>query len=573
MTLSFENLMIFIGQNNHWKSNTLSAILFFFGKLNHSDLDFFCQETNLFVEILFTELDENDKKTFDKYIDKDWNIRVQKIATKWDSPKYHWYCEIPQDEFLQEEKASLFTSRDSVNVTPLKSNVPPTGRITKDIIIDAQKKYIEEHKSSITFQYKLEEGSFLWFTSVASWIFWDVFFVPAVRSASDELESKGKGLFAQLLEKVINQMSEKNDKYKDAKSQINKLVNNLNKLDESGNENIERPEELSNLESKMTEELKNRWTKIDIEITPPKIDDFFKVWTNVRVDDWFRTDISRKWHGLQRALIFALIKSRVTLMTEENTGSWESNTNRQKSNSQFFIFEEPELYLHPQAQREFFDSLRELSELWNQVILTTHSSSFVNIENYKSISIIRKDRIETWTYSLQYIQDIFDDIDEKQSFNMAYYINPDRWELFFSKKIILVEWQTDKTIIPNLARKINCFNYSYSIIDCASKDNIKLYVKLLNKFWLNYVCVYDKDHQLWKTQDGKNNANKSSKNIEDVIDASIWSSVVFENDIEEEIWILDEKGKNKPYEALKKISETDFTITPQLLDKIKKIYQ
>ena len=51
------------------------------------------------------------------------------------------------------------------------------------------------------------------------------------------------------------------------------------------------------------------------------------------------------------------------------------------SQSTYFILEEPELYLHPQAQRSLFDSLQELSAE-NQVLLCTHSSSFINIDNY-----------------------------------------------------------------------------------------------------------------------------------------------------------------------------------------------
>ena len=39
-TILFDDLMIFIGQNNHGKSNVLSALLFFFGEIGLQDLDF-----------------------------------------------------------------------------------------------------------------------------------------------------------------------------------------------------------------------------------------------------------------------------------------------------------------------------------------------------------------------------------------------------------------------------------------------------------------------------------------------------------------------------------------------------
>jgi AAA15 family ATPase/GTPase len=40
LELDVSDLMVVIGQNNHGKSNLLSAILFFFGEIKHQDLDF-----------------------------------------------------------------------------------------------------------------------------------------------------------------------------------------------------------------------------------------------------------------------------------------------------------------------------------------------------------------------------------------------------------------------------------------------------------------------------------------------------------------------------------------------------
>jgi len=54
---------------------------------------------------------------------------------------------------------------------------------------------------------------------------------------------------------------------------------------------------------------------------------------------------------------------------------------------------------------------------------------------------------------LQCTEDLFNLDDDKKNFNIAYWINPDRGELFFAEKIILVEGPTDKTIIPYLSKK------------------------------------------------------------------------------------------------------------------------
>ena len=53
VNIGFEDLMMFIGQNNHGKSNILYAILFFFGEIKLEDLDFLDGTEEVYVEILF----------------------------------------------------------------------------------------------------------------------------------------------------------------------------------------------------------------------------------------------------------------------------------------------------------------------------------------------------------------------------------------------------------------------------------------------------------------------------------------------------------------------------------------
>ena len=74
--LDYQDLMIFIGQNNHGKSNILSAISFFFGELKPQELDFNNNAGELFVEIVFTDLDDDDKSTFSKYVTSSNEIKV-----------------------------------------------------------------------------------------------------------------------------------------------------------------------------------------------------------------------------------------------------------------------------------------------------------------------------------------------------------------------------------------------------------------------------------------------------------------------------------------------------------------
>lgn len=576
LDIDFEDIMIFIGQNNHGKSNILSALLFFFGETGCTELDFKKGSEDLFVEVEFKELDDHDKAQFQKYLTSDNHIKVKKQIIKGCNFEYHGYCEIPNDDYLKEEKISDFTNRDKINSTPLKDLVPSAGRITKEIVKEAQEKYIQNNKTSITFQYDLEATNFLGLKSVAQGIFGNIFFIPAVKNATEEFNVKGKSIFNQLLSNVINEMSSSNQQYIDAKKKIAELTQTLNKNISDGSLNESRPEQITKLEKIIEDELKKWHTTINIEITPPDIDEVLKVGTSVWVDDGVPTDIVRKGHGLQRALIFALIKAWANISKEirqKEAQATEEKTSRKASESNYFIFEEPELYLHPQAQRELFYSLKELSQVNNQVLLSTHSSSFIDLEMYKSICKVYKTDVNEGSKILQCTEDLFNLDDDKKNFNIAYWINPDRGELFFAEKIILVEGPTDKTIIPYLSKNLSLFKYEYTQIDCGGKDNIKIYIHLLNKFKLPYVAVYDKDNQTTKKSDAIATANKSSREIEDAIDKNLGKSVIFDNDLEEEIGITDDCNKNKPYFALKYVSGDTFVLNDKLKKKIETIFE
>lgn len=572
LEIAFQDLMIFIGQNNHGKSNVLSALLFFFGEIKPQDLDFNRGTQELFVEITFSDLDRTDKTTFKKYLTADESIRVRKLAYVGGNFEYRGYIQNPVEEWLRETNATTLSKREVAESLPFHPFLPATGRLTKQDIVDAQAKYIEQNLDAIAFNFEIEETNFLGLKSVAKGIFGDIYFIPAVKDATDDFSSKEACAFGKLYSSIIESMSANNPDWKDTKAKLSSLFSTLNRLNNDGEDNPNRPEELVNFEKVLSTEL-NAWgAEIDVEVIPPNIDDVFRANTQVWINDGVRTDIRRKGHGLQRALTFALIKViSDNLKTARAKAAPDLGATRTASASTYFILEEPELYLHPQAQRALFDSLVSLSESKNQVLMCTHASALIDVERYKSICIVKKDSDVVGTQVCQCTDDIFTG-DKKKDFNLSYWINPDRSELFFAKRVLLVEGPTDKTVIPLLAKQLGVFRFDYTLVDCGSKDNIPLYCQLLNKFRIPYIAIYDKDHQAAKGDDGKASADKSSALIEAAIENGIGASVVFVNDIEEEVGMIAGE-KNKPFVALTHIATTGFTIPADLAAKIALMYQ
>ena len=269
--------------------------------------------------------------------------------------------------------------------------------------------------------------------------------------------------------------------------------------------------------------------------------------------------------SLQRKVLFSFFKNIL-----DDIEYYKNNLNGKLDNL-FLIFEEPELHLSPQRSREMYSLLIKLSEIGVQIVMETHSSYFVGLKQYKSICLIKKIKNDIKVY--QYTGKLLNG-DEIKNFNMNYWINPDRGEMFFAKKVILVEGQTDKIALSYLAKKLGIYNYNYSIVECGSKSIIPQFIKILNAYKIPYVAVYDKDNHKWRNETEIENSNMKNKKIKGLINKYIGDYIEFENDIEEEVYQEERERKNyknKPYYTLQKISEDEYKIPLKLEEKIIKI--
>jgi CRISPR-associated exonuclease Cas4 len=197
---------------------------------------------------------------------------------------------------------------------------------------------------------------------------------------------------------------------------------------------------------------------VNIEVTPPELERLFELGTGIHLNDGVNTSADRKGHGLQRAMMFAFLRVWAKVLRSDRQMDSEAHvTQRKQSDSVIFAMEEPELFLHPHAQRKLSASLREIAETAeHQVFVCTHSTHFVNVERYKEIAIITKENPQEGSRARQCTDELFagDNLAErKKRFHMAQWINPDRGEMFFATRVVFVEGETEKVIFPFFGRK------------------------------------------------------------------------------------------------------------------------
>jgi CRISPR-associated exonuclease Cas4 len=491
-----------LGPNNHGKSNILSSLEFGLStSAKPVEQDFFIhrepQENDFWVEITFHDLTDQEKNTFKRYILSDGTICIRKTARLQNGgieTAYNGYVEQPGEEWLRADKSGEYAKREVIDKTPLKDLVPPSGKLAKKDIEEAQQKYIEQHRNVLAFTRTLEESPLLGQKNVAGGVLPDFYLIPAVRDLTEEIKVKTTTTFGRLLNRAVREMAERDPRFVEARKQLEAVVSSLNIRDAEE----DRGNRLAALEKSIEEELLSWGVKVNIEVTAPELERLFELGTDVQLDDGVKTTADRKGHGLQRAMMFALLRAWAkALRSERKTESGEEVSPRKQSDSVIFAMEEPELFLHPHAQRRLAGSLREIAETpEHQVFLCTHSTYFVDLEHYKEVAVITKDCPEKGSCVRRCTKDLFEGDDakgRKDRFHMARWINPDRGELFFAQRVVFVEGETEKVVLPYLAEKMGVFNPDISIIDCGSKHNLPLYIVIAEAFEIPYLVIHDED--------------------------------------------------------------------------------
>jgi len=162
-----------------------------------------------------------------------------------------------------------------------------------------------------------------------------------------------------------------------------------------------------------------------------------------------------------------------------------------------FGIEEPEIYLYPQAQRSLYKSFIKLSEN-TQIFYATHNPNFIDSSRADDIFLLRKS-IGQGTYKLkkeEYFSTKNASLD-KNKYKIYTHFNPERNELFFAKKVLFVEGDSDKILFSTLCEEkwgIDLDKNGISIISCNGKGGVNYFLGVCNLIGFEeHFAVWDKD--------------------------------------------------------------------------------
>jgi putative ATP-dependent endonuclease of the OLD family len=316
-------------------------------------------------------------------------------------------------------------------------------------------------------------------------------YIPAVKDLADEIATKESASFGKLLSILLNQIGPQLEGVEETFKLLRRSLNRVKEAD--GRITDSRLDAVRSIETLVQGHVRENFPKVelDIRIPPPEIKTVLSS-AQIWIDDGVPGLIDSKGDGLKRSVTFAILRSFVELRRIQKL----KEVKVQASTNYLFLFEEPELYLHPNAQKSLFDALSEIAKS-NHVFVSTHSplffspsatGTFVKLAKKSDANVAPKPFSEAVSIDLS-------NLDNKSRFQIISYETNNI--AFFSDAVVLVEGDSDLILFPHIARTLNpnwaLERAGISLCRIGGKGNISRYRDFFAAFGARICVVADLD--------------------------------------------------------------------------------
>lgn len=316
-------------------------------------------------------------------------------------------------------------------------------------------------------------------------------FLPADVRAEDETTGAAKSVFGRIGAFLLRGITSGDAELNQAIATIKARIEELSAKNEDGTWQLET---INRMKGVLDEEVHRFDPGVDIvplPLLPPLAPIEFGM--KLDVEDAHVKGLGKMGHGLRRSLVFAMLRTLTRMREMAPPGHAAGEDARHDSPLFLFLVEEPEIFLHPQAERKRMKDLEVLSrEEAAQVIVCTHSAFFVDLLQYRGIvRVERPNRRETsvrqWTGV-----DLMDDV--ARHLKALKRFEPTSSAMLFADLAILVEGQTEKVCLPALAEQLGIPHAcDVEVVDCGGAEGVVAYQELAECFGLKYVAWIDAD--------------------------------------------------------------------------------
>ncbi|TYR33524.1 AAA family ATPase [Mesorhizobium microcysteis] len=319
----------------------------------------------------------------------------------------------------------------------------------------------------------------------------EVIYIPAVKNLSDDLKTTQSTSFGRLLGLLLDDMT---PDLAAINQSLQELDGMLNRIVVEGDVVDGRHEKVKELENTVEEFLSENFplVKVELSIPRPELRTILNA-AQIYVNDGSKDLIDNKGDGIKRSLTFALLQTFVLHLAARNQVAAEQEQ-EVAPRPLLFLFEEPELYLHPKSQRVLFGTLARIAET-HQVIVTTHSPLFFAPGVTASFVRVAKRAADPKPVGVLYPVDLTLDQASAEAFRLARFENADA--AFFSRRVVLFEGESDDAYCRHIAKTLNA-NWDFdakniAMVRVSGKGNFAKYRRFFESFGIEVKIVADLD--------------------------------------------------------------------------------
>ena len=324
-----------------------------------------------------------------------------------------------------------------------------------------------------------------------------VLYIPAHDGADDLGETKGA--FQNILTELFSDVRDESENYKQAQVLLNKLADELN------------PENLETEFGKMMVDLNSTLTGVftgvglNAKAALSDADSAIKPKFTISMSSNISTPVEMQGTGVIRSTVFALPRYRALRDMEKSS----------YRRPLIICFEEPEIYLHPNAANQMRDTIYELANTANnQIVCSTHSPYMIDLGkrtgqllNYlyldnSSIEIGTGEAVPCEIVKNQAfnIQSGFKNLqdDDKDYVKLILKMDDYLARIFFAKNILIVEGDTEEIVLretislmPETMKKNALCNWQ--VVRARGKASIIALVKYLKAMCIEPYVMHDLD--------------------------------------------------------------------------------
>ncbi|WP_313692144.1 AAA family ATPase [Halorarum halobium] len=319
--------------------------------------------------------------------------------------------------------------------------------------------------------------------------------IPAVREVESATQRSGElGQLQQALSEAIQDTLDN-----EVQEQLETL---RGRLTPDGSQ--DRFNAISIIEENITQHLQETFTDRKASLTFP---DFTSEYVlrdmQLEIDETDLEGLSMRnvGEGVKRTLIFSLLRTLADLREETlglRTGPEESLEGETTQRPLLILYEEADLFLHPQLQTTLVSAFNQLVDNNAQVIFSTHSPVMVRYDtggdserSADTINVVRKENTTTVSQFHRALETIGHQGTERLTrlHRISSYI--------FADTVLLVEGDTDQIILEKIAPHFDSqwdFNsHDIPVLEVSGKDYVPIFEKVLSELGISAYSVLDRD--------------------------------------------------------------------------------